>query len=199
MAKLVNWHKFEAEMKEKRLLLFSSSEVRKVFPISPVASSFLLYRYTKKGFILRVKRGLYAFPDALPPEVYIANKLCDPSYVSLQFALSYYGIIPETVYEITSITPKTTRHYNTLGKTFSYRRITKSAFVGYSIKKQKDFGFKIADPEKAFVDTLYFQLADKAGSMDRFNKRKIDLDKAVTYANLFKNPKLISLVKQTLK
>ena len=199
MAKLVNWHQFETKMKEKRFFLFSSFDARKVFPISPVASSFLLYRYAKKGFILRVKRGLYAFPDALPPEVYIANRLCDPSYVSLQFALSYHGIIPETVYEITSITPKTTRRYDTLGKTFSYRRITKNAFTGYAIEKQKDFGFKIADPEKALVDTLYFRLADEAGPMDRFNKEKINFAKAVAYANLFKNSKLTDFVKQTLK
>jgi len=200
MAKLVNWHKFEAKMKEKRIFLFSAFDVRKVFPISPVAASFLLYRYANKGFILRVKRGLYVFPDALPPDLYIANKLCEPSYVSLEFALSYWGVIPETVYQITSITSKTPRRFETLGKIYSYRRITtRNAFTGYSVEKQKGFSFFIADPEKAFVDSLYFRIFDGKKPINRFNKSKINIAKAIKYASLFKNPKLIGIVKTTLK
>ena len=63
MAKLVNWVSFERKIKEKRLLLFNSSDVRRVLGVSPVAATFLLYRYTKKGLISRLKRGIYVFPD----------------------------------------------------------------------------------------------------------------------------------------
>lgn len=199
MAKLVNWREFETQMKERQLLLFSSRDVQKVFPISPIAASFLLYRYTNKGFIKRVKRGLYIFPDAIPPDPYIANKLCDPSYVSLQFALSYHGVIPETVYEITSITTKTTRQYVTLNKSFAYRRITKKAFTGYLIQKENNFSFIIADPEKALVDTLYFRLKDKLGPIDRLKKEKINKVKAMEYARQFNNSSLIKLLNETLK
>ena len=199
MAKLVNWHDFEAKLKGKKLLLFSAFDVRKVFPITPVAATFLLHRYAKKGFIVRVKKGLYVFPDALPPDLFIANKLCEPSYVSLEFALSYHGVIPETVYEITSVTPKATRSTEALGKIFSYRRITKKAFTGYSIEKQKGFSFAIAEADKAFVDALYYRVLFGKKPLSRFNKEKINPARALKYAGLFGNNKLVAVLKTTLK
>src|SRR3989344_5083863 len=108
MAKLVNWHDFAAKIKGKKIPMFSSLDVRRLFGVSKIAADFLLYRYHKKKYITRIKRGLYTFPDVSVSELFIACKLCEPSYISLETALSYWGVIPETVYEITSITPKTT-------------------------------------------------------------------------------------------
>ncbi len=186
-------------MKGKQLLLFSALDVRKVFPVSPIAATFLLYRYAKKGFITRVKRGLYVFPDNLPPDLYVANKLYEPSYISLEFALSYHRVIPENVYEITSVTSKATQRFGALGKSYSYRRITKKAFTGYSVQKQKGFSFVIADAEKAFVDALYFRLRSKRKPISRFDKDKINPARALRYATLFKNPKLIGIITTTLR
>ena len=152
MVKLVNQTIFSAKIREKKLSIFTASDVRALFGVSEVAAIALLHRYTKQGFILRLKRGLYAFPDALPPEVFIANKLYEPSYVSLEFALSYHRVIPETVYEITSVSPKATRRFETLGKIFSYRKIKKTAFAGYSIEKQK--GFRSRD----YIQRIYYSL-----------------------------------------
>lgn len=199
MAKLVNWYDFERKLKGKNFLLFSASDIRRIFPVSNVAATFLLHRYSKKGFITRVKRGLYIFPDSAPPDLYVANKLYEPSYISLEFALSYHRVIPETVYEITSVTPKATRRFEILGKVFSYKRITKRAFAGYVIQKQKGFGFAIADAEKAFVDTIYYRLLAGEAPISRFNKDKIKFIKALKYAVLFRNSKLISIVKTTLR
>lgn len=199
MAKLVNWHNFEEKMKEKHLLLFSALDVRKVFPVSEAAATFLVYRYAQKKFITRVKRGLYVFPDALPPDLYLANKLYEPSYISLEFALSYHRVIPENVYEITSITPKATQRFETLGKVYSYRRISKRMFTGYMAQKQKGFSFVIADAEKAFVDTLYYRLFDGRKPLSRFDKNKINRARALRYAKLFDNEKLMSIVITTLR
>lgn len=186
-------------MKDKKILLFSVIDVRRIFGASEVAAGFLLHRYTAKGYIVRVKRGLYAFPDALPPELYLANKIYEPSYVSLEFALSYHRIIPENVYEITSVTTKATRRFEKLGKIYSYRRIKKSAFAGYTTEKQKNFSFQIADPEKAFVDTNYFRMLGKLKPISRYNKERINPAKALQYASLIGNKKLISIIKTTLQ
>jgi len=199
MVKLVNQTIFSAKIREKKLSIFTASDVRALFGVSEVAAIALLHRYTKQGFILRLKRGLYAFPDALPPEVFIANKLYEPSYVSLEFALSYHRVIPETVYEITSVSPKATRRFETLGKIFSYRKIKKTAFAGYSIEKQKGLSFRIAEPEKAFVDVNYFRLLEKRPPLSRFDKEKINPAKAKRYARLFSNKKLLSVIKTSLK
>ncbi len=199
MANLVNWRNFEREIKSKQLLLFTNTEVRRVFGVSQVAAIFLLHRYTKKGLISRLKRGMYAFPDMLPPDLYIANRLYEPSYVSLEFALSYHRVVPETVYEITSVTTKATRHFSALGKTYSYRRVKRTVFTGYVVQKQKRFGFIIADAEKAFVDTLYFRVLAGEKPITRFDKGKVNVDKALKYASLFANRKLIGIVKRTLQ
>ncbi|MBI5742266.1 MAG: hypothetical protein HZA25_00305 [Candidatus Niyogibacteria bacterium] len=199
MVKLVNQTIFNATIKGKKLYIFSANDIRLLFGVSAVAASALLHRYKKQGFILQLKKGFYVFPDALPPDVYVANKLYSPSYISLEFALSYHGAIPETVYEITSVTTKSTRRFETLGKAFSYRKIKKSAYTGYEIQKQHGLTFNIADTEKAFVDANYLRLKNRQKPISRFNKEKIDPEKALRYAKLFDNKKLIGIIKRTLQ
>jgi predicted transcriptional regulator of viral defense system len=198
MAKLVNWQGFEAKLKEKQILLFSPLDITRLFGVSGTAASFLVHRYTKRGYIVRAKRGLYCFADALPPEYYLANKLYEPSYISLESALSYHRVIPETVYKITSVTPKSTRSFETLGRVFTYRTIKQRAFAGYALEKRGGFGFLIAEPEKAFVDTLYLRMLAGKKPLQRFDKEKVNKAKAVHYAGLFGNVKLISIVKRAL-
>ncbi len=199
MVKLVNQTVFATKIKGKKLYIFSPSDICLLFGVSAVATSALLHRYKKQGFILQLKQGLYVFPDILPPDVYIANKLYSPSYISLEFALSYHGVIPETVYEITSVTTKATRRFETLGKVFSYRKIKKIGYTGYEIQKQQGLSFYLADAEKAFVDANYLRLKNKQKPISRFNKEKINPEKALRYAKLFNNPKLLSIIKSTLK
>lgn len=199
MVKLVNQTIFASKIKDKKLFIFSAGDIRTLFGVSAVATAGLLHRYKKRGFIVQVKRGFYVFPDALPPDVYIANKLYSPSYISLEFALSYHGVIPETVYEITSVTTKATRRFETLGKIFSFRKIKKAAYTGYNIQKQNGISFYIADAEKAFVDANYLRLMNRQKPTSRFNKEKINPEKALRYAKLFNNTKLIGIIKSTLK
>ncbi|MFA6585558.1 MAG: hypothetical protein WCS86_00125 [Candidatus Paceibacterota bacterium] len=198
MVKLVNRTDFVSKIKAKKISLFSGREIQTLFGVSKVATTGILHRYSKQGFIIQIKRGLYAFPDALPPELYLANKLYDPSYISREFALSYRGIIPEMVYEITSVTTKATQKFKALGKIYSYRTIKKSAFTGYTVEKQQGFTFRIADAEKAFVDTLYYRVIFGKKPISRFNKEKINKNKALKYGELFDNPKLIGILKRTL-
>jgi len=194
MANQVNWVQFERKLKGKRLLLFSPRDVMRVLDVSKTAATFLVHRYTKRGYLARVKRGLYGFGDALPPDSYIANKLYEPSYLSLEFALSYHGVIPETVYEITSVTPKSTRRFEVLGKVFSYRTIKQEAFTGYVIQKQRGFSFQIAEPEKAFVDTLYLRKRQGRAGFDRIRLERLDQKKVVRYAALFNDAVLTKTI-----
>jgi predicted transcriptional regulator of viral defense system len=200
MAKVPNWHSFEKKLKDKNILIFSRLDVSRTFGSNSAAASLLLHRYAKRGFITRIKRGLYAFAgESAVPTPYLANKLYEPSYVSLEFALSYHRVIPETVYEITSVTPKTTQRLHAINKVFSYRRIKKEAFTGYETMKQGAYSFFIADPEKAFVDLAYLKAIRRKGVFDRFDKKKINRTKALRYARLFENERLITFIKNTLK
>lgn len=199
MVKLVNQTKFAAKIKEKKLPVFSVGDIRGLFGLSQSAAVKLLHRYAASGFTTRLKRGIYALADNLPPELFVAGKLYEPSYISREFALSYHRVIPETVYEITSVTPKATRRFEKLGKVYSYRKIKKISFTGYTIEKQRGLSFRIADPEKAFVDTNYFRMLDGLKPLSRFNKEKLNPAKALRYASLLGSEKLISIIKTTLR
>lgn len=195
----MKWIDFERQIKEKGIKLFSPLDVQRFLGRSKVAVRFLLYRLKKGRYIVSIKRGLYKLSDEQIPDLYIANKLYTPSYISLEFALSYHGVIPETVYEITSVTTKTTRRFETLGKVFSYRKIKRDAYTGYEIQKQKGLSFNIANAEKAFVDLNYLRLVNGQKPISRFNKEKINSTRATKYALLFGNKKLQGIIKTTLQ
>ena len=119
-----------------------------------------LSRWTKKGALVPLKKGMYAFPPddatAAPEILYVANRLYEPSYVSLEYALSLYELIPEYVPVVTSVTTRKTMFFkNALGN-FSYQRVVPGAFRGFRQEKQgRDRQVFVAEPEKAVLDFLY--------------------------------------------
>lgn len=195
----MKWIDFEREIKRKNIKIFTPLDVQRFLARSKIATRFLIHRLKKNGYIIRLKQGLYQLSDERVPDLYLANKLREPSYVSLEFALSYHQIIPEAVYEITSVTTKTTRRFQALGKSFFYRHIKKEAFTGYFSHRQDGLNFLIAEPEKAFVDLNYLRLMSRKKPISRFNPQKLNLAKTLRYAKLFNNNKLVSIIKTTLK
>jgi len=198
MAKLMNWFLFEEKLKGAAVPVFTPLDIKRIFGISKIAVTFLLHRYTKRGRIIRLKRGLYSLAGVRAPDLYIANRLYEPSYVSLEFALSYHRIIPEAVYEITSITTKATRRFEAVSKIFTYRHIQTKAFTGYCVEKMSGLSFYIAEPEKAFADMAYFRIIDKIQPANRFSKNKMNKQKVFKYAALFENRKLKEILKKIL-
>ncbi|TSD07330.1 MAG: hypothetical protein Greene07144_927 [Parcubacteria group bacterium Greene0714_4] len=158
---------------------------------------------TKHGNFKRVKRGVYAVPDNQPTKYEIANYLWKPSYISFETALSYHGIIPETVYAITSATTnKNVREINLENQIYEYHKIKKGLFFGYQPIKIRDKVVLIADKEKAFLDYLYL-LSLKNGQLnERIDLSKIDKQKVGVYVAYFmrfirKDGALIRLLKET--
>ena len=116
--------------------------------------------WVRSGKLLQLRRGIYAFPPPYageqPLQYVVANRLARPSYISLQSALSYYGLIPEHVASVTSVTtgrPLTLS--NEFGR-FLYRHIKTDFFFGFRYWQvsQTQSAF-IATPEKAILDLLY--------------------------------------------
>jgi predicted transcriptional regulator of viral defense system len=125
----------QQKLHEGGFKLFSKLEFRRLLGISKVAAQKLLERYTKRGVLVRLKGGLYVLKNNYPSLYLIANRLYSPSYVSLETALSFYRLIPETVYAITCATTKVTRQFIAGGANFKYHKIKKSAFTGYRLIK----------------------------------------------------------------
>lgn len=115
----------------------------------------------KANEIARLKRGMYVVNPEVSGKVIstelIANHLYGPSYISMQSALRYYGLIPETVYTMRSMTIKHSRDFeNSFGR-FEYICCPKDYFpIGVTLISSKDFSFVIATPEKALCDLIAY-------------------------------------------
>lgn len=150
---------------KNRLYLFSTHDLYSLFPSEKREILRQQIHYWKKhSWIRPLKNGVYEiiYPQQKSiPDLFLANKLYSPSYVSLETALSIYDIIPEVAMGVTSVTTKPTREFKNYYGLFKYRTIKVKAFAGYRIIEENKFKIKIADPEKALVDYIYFKLYDK--------------------------------------
>jgi predicted transcriptional regulator of viral defense system len=187
------------------MYIFTSEDIKNLFPqekVKTIKNNFL--RWISKGYFVRLKRNLYEFlergPELKIPDLYVANRLYEPSYVSLETALSIYSIIPDIAIGVTSITSRPTRTFKNKYGSFFYRACQKKYFTGYRLMTYEGFKVCIADKEKAVVDFLYYRLR-LSPSLDfgeeRFNKKilkKIDWERVFRYARLF-NKKTIEALK----
>ena len=196
MVKKLNGIKVEEKLKSLGMSVFSPREFRDVFNVSQNTASVFILRNTKSGLFIKLRNSYYMLKDSNPSLYFIANKLYQPSYISLEKALSYYNIIPETVYTITSITSKPTREYTNQTGVFSYQRIKKSAFTGYNPVKIESNLVLFAEPEKALTDYLYFVDLKRISFNDRIELKGIKKNKLLQYAKLFKRKSLLNLVEQ---
>ena len=113
-------------LQAKGVRLFTPSDFRRVFGVSLRAAQEFVKDH-RKDLFLKVRNGLYALRADLPVEEAIANRLYAPSYISFEYALARYGIIPESIYSITSATTRITREFIVNNKSFTYSRIKKQA------------------------------------------------------------------------
>lgn len=182
-------------LRRHNLWLFTVREAEVLLPAQNTALMLLqLHQWCRKGWIKRVKRGLYepAYPEQIVlPDLYVANKLYEPSYVSLETALSHYQLLPETAAQVTSVTPNATRRFKNFHGLFTYFSVRPRAFAGYALIRLQGRTVRIAEPEKAVVDRLYMSLRrgeDRRSVCDRWDLgriKKMDKKKLASYADLF--------------
>ncbi len=114
----------------------------------------------RKGVIVRVKKGIYIFGEDFRRRPFsrevLANLIYGPSYISLEYALHYFGLIPERVEAVTSVTTGRSRSYATPVGLFRYRMIPLAAYRIGMDRVELDDGrsFLIATPEKALADKI---------------------------------------------
>lgn len=199
--KRANLTTFLDTLRKKRVYVFSKLDLVRLFGWSETSITFLLHRYSRKGVIHRLKRGLYGLSGSPVPEFYVANRLREPSYVSLETALSYHHVIPEVVYAITSVTAKSTRAYKARGQEYFYHKIKRSAYAGYEPVDQDGFTVLLARPEKAFVDYCYLVTKGVRQPLDRERLRmdRLNVNRLRKYADLFKSIRLKKLIANYVK
>ncbi len=167
--------------------------------VDPALLHQQLSRWTRAGRLIQVRRGLYTlappFRKVDPHPFLIANHLMRSSYVSCQSALAWFGLIPESVPVITSVSTIRPHRWDTPVGSFIFRHIRTGLFTGYRrLEVTTSQAAYLATPEKALLDLVYLQ---PGGDSREFlhelrlqNLEQLDLDRLNTLARELQSPKL---------
>lgn len=167
---------FEAKIED--LGVFNLNDVRKLdsdFHRSQLSD------WQKRDWIRSVAGGYYVLSGQEVDGDFLyrmANKVYEPSYISLESALDFWGIVPETVLGVTSVSSRKTKRLQTVWGDLSYRKIKPELLTGYDVIEGKgEVRYKMARPEKAILDYLY--LNSKVNSVEdfeglRWNREKLE-------------------------
>ena len=202
----MEFRKFKEKVKG---MPFFSSDVAEIFSASPLTMRNQFSRWKKLGLLQELKRGLYILGQGERQTTIsrqaIAAILYQPSYISLESALSHYQMIPERVDAVMSVSPKKTRvFHNPLG-TFHYRNLQTALNFGFLTQKDENgYPYFIAEPEKALLDYLYLNLGGldpKDGDiLDRSirlqNRSMLNKKKLFLYARRFDVKKLHAILEE---
>lgn len=191
-------------LQKNKYFLFSLQDVSILFrDMNKKTIQNQLTQWIRKGYVIRLKRNLYELSQkgggmSEIPDLFVANKLCVPSYVSLETALSIYNIIPEVAIQVNSVTTKTTRSFKNCHGRFNYFSCQPKAYTGYLITNYAGYNVVIAEKEKAVVDYLHFKIRkeDIDFEQKRFDKQlvaELNWDKMENYSGLF-SKKLVKLM-----
>lgn len=197
---------FDFEQKMLNYPLFSAGELKVIF-FNEKNILIQVAFWVKKGYLKKIRKGLYILTSKTTSidSVMLANKIYQPSYLSLEYALNYYGIIPDIPGVYTSVTTRGTEKFTNEFGTYSYRKIKKELFAGYTIVENNKIFYSIATPEKALMDYLYLNKNKFVADFDFWKELRIDDDfkfdkkEIKKYKKLFNNKKVDLLVDNLLK
>lgn len=167
--------------------LFFDYQVERLFPgASKHQVNVQLARFVRSGALVRLKRSLYAFSHTQIDEFILANWLYRPSYISLESALNSYGIIPDIVPNVTSVSPTTSKTISTSRGTFLYSKINPNLFFGYRTisDPSSSLTYFMAEPEKALLDYIYIRQVNDLTEA-RVETENLDPKRLTVLARLF--------------
>jgi len=199
----MNYFELISGLKRNRMHIFSLRDIENLFSsekLKTIKNNF--NRWVKAGRLARIKRGLYEFiepgSDSAVSDFYVANRLYFPSYISLETALSFYGLIPEVAAQVTSVTTLATRKFKNRHGEFYFRSCLKRAFIGYKLMVYEGRKVYIADIEKALADFIYFSVRSayplnfKEERFDKAALKRLNWAKLFKYARLFNRKAFIT-------
>ena len=167
--------------------------------VDPADARKQLSRWTKAGRLFRLRRDLYAlappFQKVKPHPFLVANRMARGSYVSRQSALAHYGLIPEYVPLVTSVTTARPSLWETPLGAYDFRHLKVEMFYGYQLLelggRQQAF---VASPEKALLDLVYLQPGgdspDHLRELRLQHLDRLDVNELARQAELAHSPKL---------
>lgn len=173
------------KIEQQNLVLFTPAIFARFFGITPSKAAVYLSRNTRKGIFVRLKKGIYFSKRLSPSPLEIANVIYKPSYISLETALSYHHLIPETIYTFTSVTTKHSKDFEVLNQVYSYHKLNRNLFFGYRMIKIGGRSIIMAGKEKALLDYFYFVARGQKKYNERLNLKDIDRKQLDHYSRFF--------------
>ncbi len=132
--------------------IVSLSDLRKLLDIEKDNTAYkIAEKLIAEKFLLRLKKGVYLSSFNPPDSFEIANAIYTPSYISLESALNYYGVLPQFPYSVTSVSPKKSKKLLIDEKEFEYVQVSHKLYWDFRREGQ----IVIASPEKALLDMIY--------------------------------------------
>ncbi|HVY52967.1 MAG TPA: hypothetical protein VHA13_00420 [Gammaproteobacteria bacterium] len=170
-------------------------------------------RMVARGKLLSVRRGLYCITEELgyrkkPLSFELAQYIYGPSFISLESALSFHGLIPEAVYTTTSVSGKRKHEFKTPLGVFSYLTAPqKELFVEVELIEENDYKFFMAKPWRAICDYIFCYKKTNMSLKSLFNNLRINLENlpylspetAQRLADYYHNPKMAQFLKEALR
>ncbi len=201
---------FEQLLEETQGLPLVNTRVLSAKGVNPLSLRVQISRWVKSGKLIQLKREMYLLAEQYrkisAPEFYIANTLKSPSYISLEKALEYHGLIPEAVSVFTSVTTKRPETLDTPVGRYDYRHVGPSLFFGYTSLTIEGQTVFLATSEKALLDFFYLKHVkvslDYLTEMRLQNVGNIKMAKLTEYGCRFKKKGLmrsIEIVKHYIK
>jgi len=169
-----------------------------------------LTKWQNRGLVVKLRRGLYVLGASerriQPSRFFLANQLHQPSYVSTEYAMAFYDLIPERVTDVTSVSSKKTATFKNEFGQFIYQHIKADCFTGYEIMADENgFDYFIAEPEKALIDFIYLNssLFDMAPmeifeSLRLQNLGSLSMQKIKKYARLCNRQRILTITNALL-
>lgn len=187
-------------LRDKSISLFTLGDISKLFEVKEITIKTALKRFQNKGVVSKLARNKYLFELAVesPSQYQMANFICQPSYISLETAMSLRGIIDQFSYVITSVTSKKSRKVNYKGLIFDYTHVNRNIFTDYI----KQDNYLIATNQKAVFDYWYlaYKNSRSRNNLGLINIKKEDLKVLIEYINknieMKNKDKFISYIKK---
>lgn len=172
--------------------------------INPQIVRLQLSRWVNSGRIYQLRRGIYSiappYQKIKPHPFLVANLLQKASYVSLQSALSYYGLIPEVVNFTTSVSTGRPEKLETPLGIYEFRHLKTDLLFGYRMANLGDQSALVATPEKALLDLIYLQTGGNStaylNELRLQNTEQLDLVLLEKQSEKFGTPKMLNAAKE---
>ena len=180
--KKIKYHEFKRELESYGKTYFTIQDLKKNYRNKKSSLKNLLSRWAKEKIILPLSNGCYCFDIEKLDYLNFACNLVKPSYISLEYALNYHGIIDQIPQVVTLISTGRHKFVYSGPYTFEFTKIKKELFFGFS----KTGSYYIASPEKALLDIIYLTVRNKRlVDFSSFNYKKINKKKLFDLAKKF--------------